>query len=182
MPFYKSAEELLKVEGNTLMEIKRTPRSMLGLISCAIISTVVITLILFLPNEDGSSLSSLIESKFILLFYLIPIAFCVEAVRRYHDDLYIFERERIVHKGGRLSLQLTVPSIRYIDIRAVSVNQSIYGRIFGYGSIELNTAAEDISELVLSGVRAPLQLANVIENIRLMLSKKSSAQAGKATD
>jgi membrane protein YdbS with pleckstrin-like domain len=143
---------------------------MLGLISCAAISALVVTLLFF-------SVSTVIMgSQFVLALYLIPLGFAIESLRRYHDDLYIFERERIIHKGGRLSLQYSVPSIRYIDIRAITVNQSIYGRIFDYGSIELNTAAEDTSELVLAGVRSPITLARVIEDIRLELNKNEPAR------
>lgn len=170
MSNYQPATELLSSTQEPLMEIKRSPRSMLGLISCAGISTLVVTLIFF------SASSEMMGSQFLLALYLIPLGFAIESLRRYHDDLYIFERERIVHKGGRLSLQYSVPSIRYIDIRAITVNQSIYGRIFDYGSVELNTAAEDTSELILSGVRSPIELARVVEDIRLELIKNQPAR------
>lgn len=170
MSQYMTATELLQTSQEPMMEIKRSPRSMLGLISCACISALLVTLIFFSLNSE------LIASQFILALYLIPLGFAIESLRRYHDDLYIFEHERIIHKGGRLSLQYSVPSIRYIDIRAITVSQSIYGRIFDYGSVELNTAAEDASELVLIGVRSPIELARVIENIRLELNKNQPSR------
>lgn len=174
MSLYRTARELLETSQEPLMEIKRSPRSMLGLISCAGISGIVVTLILF---SAGLGDTPMMASRLLFALYIIPLALAIESLRQYHDDLYIFERERIIHKGGRLSLQYSVPSIRYIDIRAITVNQSIYGRIFDYGSVELNTAAEDTSELVLSGVRAPIQLARVIEDIRLELTKTPLSRA-----
>ena len=80
--------------------------------------------------------------------------------------LYLFEKDRITRQGGRLSLQYTVPAVRYIDVRAIGVSQSFWGRIFDYGDVEINTAALDDGEMFLEGIRAPDELGRLVEQIR----------------
>jgi uncharacterized membrane protein YdbT with pleckstrin-like domain len=99
-------------------------------------------------------------------FALVPISILVELVRCYYNDLYVLERERIVHHAGLLSWRYNVPSIRYYDIRAVQVSQGIIGRIFNFGDVELSTAAQDRSELVVIGIHAPREFCQVVEEMR----------------
>ena len=103
---------------------------------------------------------------------LIPTIFFLEAIRRYHDDLYAFTANNLTHYDGRLSLNYNVPNLRYVDIRAVVVYQDIFGRILDYGDVELDTSAQEKSEMYISGVRSPQELAELIEALR-QASKKS---------
>ncbi|MCI5064367.1 PH domain-containing protein [bacterium] len=165
MNLYPSAKELLDSasEDGVIMRVRRTPRSMLGLFCWAVIFATIISLVA--RRFPGIAITEQIyfSTYWLLLF---PIGLCGEAWRRYHDDLYTFEQERVVHHGGRLSLQYTVPMVRYEDLRAVTVDQDIFGRIFDYGDVELNTAALDSGELYCQGVRAPDQLALLLEELK----------------
>lgn len=97
---------------------------------------------------------------------LIPIGMLLEIIRKYNDNLYVLERDRIVHHFGLLSLRYKVPAIRYFDIRAMKINQGILGRILNFGDIELSTSAQENSEIMLIGVHAPRALAAFIEEMR----------------
>lgn len=99
-------------------------------------------------------------------FALVPIGLLLELIRKYNDELYLFERDRVIHHSGILSFTYQVPAIRYFDIRAIQVNQGIVGRLLNFGDIELSTAAQDRAELTIRGVHAPLQLAAFIEEMR----------------
>ncbi len=99
-------------------------------------------------------------------FAIIPMGILLELVRCYNNDLYVLERERIVHHAGLLSWTYHVPSIRYYDIRAVQVNQAIIGRIFNFGDVELSTAAQEHSELVITGIHNPREFCRLIEDMR----------------
>ena len=55
------------------------------------------------------------------------------------------------------------PIMNYEHIVMVAIDQDIMGRLFDYGDVELSSAAEDISELVIKGVRHPRELADIIE-------------------
>ena len=97
---------------------------------------------------------------------IVPIGMLLELTRRYNDNMYIFERDRITHHAGLLSLTYHVPAIRYSDIRAIQVRQGIMGRILNYGDIELCTSAQEKAELTLRGVHAPLALSGFIQEMR----------------
>jgi membrane protein YdbS with pleckstrin-like domain len=97
---------------------------------------------------------------------IVPIIMLLEIVRRYNDHLYVFERDKIMHHAGLLSLTYNVPAIRYSDIRAIHVKQGIIGRILNFGDIEICTAAQDRTEILITGIHAPLSLANFIEEMR----------------
>lgn len=170
MSYYPTAEELLSKNEDRLLELKRSPRSMLGLLSFAAILFFIVSILCYAFGDFHFFHISWFS---IYLLYLVPIGVGIEALRRYHDDLYIFEQERVTQLGGRLSLQYSVPAIRYVDIRAMSVTQSFAGRIFDYGNLELNTAAMDQGELYLEGIRAPDDLAYVVEALRRHHLKRS---------
>lgn len=99
-------------------------------------------------------------------FALVPMAALVEIVRCYNNDLYVLERERIVHHAGLLSWTYNVPSIRYYDIRAIRINQGVVGRILNFGDIELSTAAQERSELIITGIHDPIEFCRTIEEMR----------------
>jgi len=97
---------------------------------------------------------------------LIPLIFLAEVFRKYHDDLYIFGTHKITHQRGRLSLSYKVPVVKYLDIRSITVIQDIWGRILDFGNIEISTAAQQGPEMVVTGVRAPEDLALLVEDLR----------------
>jgi hypothetical protein len=97
----------------------------------------------------------------------IPALLLLEVVRKFHDELYVFEKHRIARFGGRLSLTYQAPNIRFSDIKAVVIHQDLLGRILDYGDIELSTAAQGSAELSIKGINAPEELALLIEHFRL---------------
>lgn len=99
-------------------------------------------------------------------FALVPIGIFLELARCYYNDVYVLERERIVHHAGLLSWTYHMPSISYGDIRAIQVNQGIIGRILNFGDIELSTAAQERSELLITGIHNPREFCRIIEDMR----------------
>ena len=167
MNHYPTLKELLAKEEQEIMTLKRSPRSMLDLFSWAIITfCFILVLIFFFPGAHLSADYFPLNWLSFSLLFVIPIGFAIESVRRYHDDLYIIEKKQVVHKGGRLSIQYSVPSVQIPDIRAVVVSQTFSGRLFDYGNVELNTAAHDQGELIIEGVRAPDELGLLMEDLR----------------
>ena len=169
MNFYPTIESLTNSTEEVRLELRRSPRSMLGLLSWSILVFFLVTVInVTIPDYRA------------LLIYLIPCAMTVEALRRYHDDVYQFTADEVIHQGGRLSLHYSVPSVRYVDIRSISVYQTFTGILFDFGNLVLNTAAKDSGELFIEGVRAPDELALLIEEIRLILDREGRATLGRA--
>lgn len=97
---------------------------------------------------------------------IFPALVLLEAVRRYFNDLYVLDTDKVIHYSGRLSLQYAVPVIRYADIRGINVSQGLIGRIFDYGNVEIGTAASEGEELVLHSVASPEELASLVDDLR----------------
>lgn len=113
---------------------------------------------------------------------VVPAIILLEIVRKYHDDLYLFGRERITHLEGRLSLTSSVPSLKYTDIKAIMIHQDILGRIFDYGDIALGSSAQDGNELTIAGVRGPVALASLIERFRQYNLVQSAAPGNPSSE
>lgn len=110
---------------------------------------------------------------------VIPFAILLETLRRYYNDLYILGDDTVKRKHGRLSLKYAVPTVKYVDIRGMMVSQTFWGRILGYGNIEIGTAAQDGAELTIETVDAPHQLSNIIESFKTLNLKSMSPLAKK---
>lgn len=170
MSHYPDLREFLASEKEQVLILKRSIRSIIGHLITAFISVLVFLLLFYFVDSSVLPIS-------IFWLLLVPVGILLEAARQYHDDLYIFEKERIIREGGRLSLHLSVPSIHYADIRAISVIQSIWGRIFKYGTVELNTAAQDANEVALEGILYPDEVALLVDDLKRHL-RNSLLQKG----
>src|SRR5262249_5923662 len=98
---------------------------------------------------------------------IVPVVALAEILRKYNDDLYVLTGTNITHHQGRLSLNSSLPVLRYEDIRSITVNQGIWGRILDFGEVALSSAGRDGNELTLTGVRTPVELAKLIEDLRM---------------
>ena len=100
----------------------------------------------------------------------------LEIIRRYNNDLYVFSLDKVTKEQGRLSLSYSVPVVKYLDIRSVTVVQDIWGRIFDFGTVELSTAAREGSELFVEGIRDPEGLASFVEDCRTHQRNRQSEE------
>ena len=110
------------------------------------------------------SLNSLTGSAS-LVFRGICLLAILDTARRYYNDLYIFGQRRAIKLHGVLSLRLKRSSICFADIREISLNQGLFGRIFGFGTLSLSTAATDQKELVFHDIPHIRALAMMIDKI-----------------
>jgi hypothetical protein len=167
--YYPVLEQLDSVQSDSpvLFEVQRSFLSVLSLGFPFLIFTVLVIIanVFFADLRFPESVPVL---KYFSVRWLavIPAFFLAEMLRRYHNDLYIFGRHRATHLEGRLALNYSVPVIKYSDIRGITVDKDIPGRIFNYGDVLLGTAAHDNVELTISGVRAPYELASLIDHMR----------------
>jgi len=167
---YPTIDELTekkKQDERVLFEFRRSWYSILGyFITSLLVLLVVLLLIYFLGHLRLPTEIPILSSLSVYYLLIVPIGIALEGLRQYHDDLYIFEKETVMHKGGRLSINYAVPTIKYFDLRSVEVRQSIFGRIFDYGDVVLETAALDDSELTIGGARHPFEIADLADSLR----------------
>lgn len=155
MSHFPEFEQLINLPNKgTLHIFQRSTKSLLP----GIILFIFFTIVVFFLNimTEGN----------LRIFGLIPFIILLETVRRYYDDLYIIGDDTISRKQGRLSLNYSISTIKYIDIRGVMISQSFWGRVLGYGDVMIGTAAQDEAELVLQNVDAPEELSKLIPLFR----------------
>lgn len=125
----------------------------------------------------GSELSLPFLGSFSLWWLtLVPILISLEFMRRYHNDLYVFEKDQVKQISGRLSLQYKIPIVKYLDIRAITVEQGLFGRLLNYGTVALGTASSEGNELEIAGIANPLHVATKIDDLRTNCERALRAQ------
>lgn len=112
--------------------------------------------------------------------WIVPIVLGLEITRRYFNDLYIFHADKLTHKAGRISLKYSVPVVSFAHVRAITVSQSILGRILNYGTIYLGTAGESGNEIDIKGIVSPKKLAQHIDILRIDLERNAKLVRPKA--
>lgn len=178
MGFYPPLEELLtRPTKSKLLLLHRSLRSSAGLI--IVLAGMVVGIISLAWHAAGVASDDFSLSPIVRLLTLAPIGVVLELLRRYYNDLYIIGRDKITHYQGRISLRLATPSVRGIDLRAITVSQGILGRILDYGDVAIATAAQEGPEIILRGVRAPHELAKLIDDLRQKSQRASFEAASK---
>ena len=166
---YPLATELLKTDQDTLLTLTRSARSLLKMIFFVVVSFIVVAVLMQIMSRYDLPVRWL---------GLLPAGILAETVRRYYDNVWVIGRDRVTHYRGRLSLSYAVPTVRYTDMRAINVDQDIWGRILDYGNVELGTAGTDGFELVLIGVRSPTRLAEMLDELRTASIESTHAASG----
>ena len=168
MTRYPDARQLLAGQDpERLLEVRRALVSILSQMMYFFGALIVVALLNWYWGDFQFSQDMPVLRHFSLRWlFVLPLGLLVEIVRRYQDDLYVFGRDKVTHYNGRLSLSLHVPSIKYADIRGISVFQDIWGRILNYGDIALDTAAQKEVDILICGVAAPDRLALLVEELR----------------
>jgi uncharacterized membrane protein YdbT with pleckstrin-like domain len=99
-------------------------------------------------------------------FHFARIALGLEFIRRYFNSLYTFRDEHVRAYDGLLSLQYRKSSIKIRDIRDIRTRQTLLGRLLGFGSLDLGTAASSTHEVVLQDINQPRKVAAILETLR----------------
>ena len=76
----------------------------------------------------------------LLLITIIPLLFLIWKILVRHFDIWAVTNFRVIDEFGVLSRNSKESPLDKIN--NISFNQSLVGRIFGYGSVEIQTAAE----------------------------------------
>ncbi|NDC39866.1 MAG: PH domain-containing protein, partial [Proteobacteria bacterium] len=175
MGYYPSLDELLALPSKSrLLLLHRSIRSSIGLIS--LLGWVVAAIILLAWHSQDMRIGTFSFGSVVRVLTLVPIALVLELLRRYYNDLYMIGRDKVTHYQGRVSLRLATPSVRSIDLRAITVSQGLMGRICDYGDVALATAAQEGPEIIMVGVRSPHELAKLIDELR-QKSQRASFEA-----
>jgi hypothetical protein len=78
-----------------------------------------------------------------------------KALINIYDADYVIDGRGIEAKIGIVSLTLRQPRLRFEDIRGVEPNQTIWGRIFGIGDLDIGSAMKEDVEITMKGIGNP---------------------------
>ncbi len=164
--FYPTIEDATnQAEGDSFsLRVYPTLYARFSLAVIFVFATTATVLIAFKACGGGGS--STCHPNIIRAISLIPIGFLLSLLHFRFDNAYLFDDTNIYREEGRVSFCFKNPSIRYADIKGITVYQTFWGRVFNFGSIELGTAANEGNELIIKNVRAPNELAELIEGFQ----------------
>lgn len=174
---YPTFEEIIARKGDR--ELFRTYRSFNSLIPLILLFLFLLIVSMILTNLSANPFGQWIHSTIGISarWFSLPAALVLlEIIRRRNNDAYVLGREMLSHYGGRISLKYYIHIIKYKDIRAVNVLQSVYGRFLDFGTLEVSTAAQKEGDVYFYGVRSPMELAAIIDQFR---SENQSRHAGE---
>jgi len=164
--FYPTIEEATnQAEGDSFtLRVYPTLYARFSLAAFFVLATTAAVMIAF--KACGGEGSSTCHPNIIRVIGLIPIGFLLSLLHFRFDNAYLFDDTNIYREEGRVSFCFKNPSIRYADIKGITVYQTFWGRVFNFGSIELGTAANEGNELIIKNVRAPHELSELIEGFQ----------------
>ena len=131
------------------MKIKTVRPSLKALLLFFIFSSCPLTIFYIILNLLGSLSNPKIGSLVNSLYYLLIIICFLEVIRRYFNDRYVIYSDKIISIQGLISFHLTRNTIDYLDIREMKTNQTILGRMVGYGDLLISTASTSGIEITL---------------------------------
>lgn len=94
------------------------------------------------------------------LYRFVKVVFSVYAVK------FIMQKNMIIKQVGIISR--TTIQARTSDIRNITTVQDMFGRLLGYGDINIYTAATDGAEIVMRGVPDPVEIVAALDARRCM--------------
>jgi uncharacterized membrane protein YdbT with pleckstrin-like domain len=127
---------------------------------------VLVTILVFLPPPVGNPLWAL---GYLLLAF--PLVSLLRDVAIWASRKNVITSRRVIHLEGVLHKEITDSSLEKVN--DVKMIQSFWGRVFGYGDIEILTASE-------MGVNKFAKIADPIGFKTAMLNAKSRLEAGDA--
>lgn len=97
----------------------------------------------------------------ILFFWLIiPSILIIYDIIKYAKETVEIYEKHIIEKTGILSKN--EKQITFAGVVSVSVNQSLFGRMFNYGNVTINIVGKD--NLYIEGAKNPFELKKFLES------------------
>ena len=185
MSHYPSFEELVQNPTDPERILALTPayRSFLSLMIFWIFTVVVVfTLNIWLLQWNRAHPMGLLYNFPARWLALVPLALILEIIRRKYNQAYVFGVDKATQQTGRLWFTYNETVIEYGDVRSINVLQSFWGRILNFGTLEISTAAQEDSELVLEGILNPEELASLVDQLRTYSRELDNHHEGARTN
>jgi len=97
------------------------------------------------------------------LAIFIPAGVLFQGLYRIYNVRYLIDPRGLEARHGILSPNQMIVRIRFEDIRAMDVQQSVIDRLLDIGKMNISTAASSDVEIVMTGIGAPYYFRQVIQ-------------------
>jgi uncharacterized membrane protein YdbT with pleckstrin-like domain len=102
--------------------------------------------------------------EFIICVALIPVGIGILLLLAWwlqnRFTTYTVTNRRTIAQTGVLNRKTN--EVRHRDVRNIQVNQDIFQRMFGFGTVAISSAAQSDIELTMRGVNAPQKIVATI--------------------
>jgi uncharacterized membrane protein YdbT with pleckstrin-like domain len=127
-----------------------------GVMTLAVI--VLITIMIFLPPPFGNPLWAI---GYLLL--ALPAGSLLRDVLAWANHKHVVTNQRVIHVVGVLSKEITDSSLEKVN--DVRLEQSFWGRVLGYGTVEILTASE-LGASKFTTIANPIQFKTAMLNAK----------------
>ena len=108
------------------------------------------------------------------LFAILPTIFTLGFYYFWWRSKYIELRaDRLIYRTGLISKKERAASLE--QVQDVSVDQGFLGRVFGYGTIAIETAGSDATEFTFARVAGPEELRDAILDAQTALQARAAS-------
>ena len=143
-----------------------------------IILEIVLTLLLIVGVTAAITVNPLAAIGFVLV--LVPLGGMLRDILVWRNREYIVTNRRVIQINGVFSKDVVDSSLEKVN--DVKMNQSFFGRMFGYGDIEILTASETGDNL-FRRIGDPIKFKTAMLNSKEKLGYEgTSPQASRADD
>ena len=143
-----------------------------------IVLEIVLTLVLIVGVSAAATVNPLAGFGFILV--LVPLIGMLRDILVWRNREYIVTNRRVIQINGVFSKDVVDSSLEKVN--DVKMNQSFFGRMFGYGDIEILTASETGDNL-FRRIGDPIKFKTAMLNSKEKLGYEgTSAQPQRADD
>lgn len=136
------------------------------------VALIILSLYIYIKLEEKSN-----------LYLLIPVLSIIYFIYRYfswRNDLWAVTNIRVIDESGVFTINSKESPIDKIN--NVAYRQTIFGRLFGYGNVQIQTAAE-MGETSYSNISHPKQLKEALSTaMELYKESQLNKQAYKLAD
>lgn len=131
-------------------------------------TVIVVALSVFAAKHSDKPVMLTLAAAVALVAFVRLLVVVIRALVARACNRYVFTSEVVATRTGLLSTHSS--QVRLSDIRGVSVSQSLAGRIFGYSSADIGSAATAGAEIHIRDVRHLDAILARLEQFRVSAS------------
>lgn len=167
---------------NRVLQIRKAPIALLlEMVPFVSVLSVIYLICIFIVGILDTEYLNSISGNGYLCFNILRLILLLELVRRYFNDVYKLDLNKMIQHSGMISLNYRISSIKYQDIREVKIEQTLSGRLLGYGDICIGTASSSQYEVILKSVFRPKILAEWVNQARTRDSNAAPLGGARGT-